>query len=210
MIYYFIAVLAAAYLLGSINFGIITSKLFHKDDIRTAGSGNPGATNAYRTYGVKAALVVLAGDMLKGVVAALAAKFAVKYFGVFEYTVYLASVCAVLGHMFPVFFKFKGGKGVATAAGAALIAEPLVLPVLLILFVIIVLSTKYVSLGSLTVAMLYPVSVFVLGYFVSAPIRTLLFRATAAAVIGLLIIIKHRGNIVKLIKGTENKINFKK
>lgn len=210
MVLYFIAVFLISYMLGSVNFGIIISRLFYKNDIRSFGSGNAGATNAYRTYGAKTALIVLVGDILKGASAVLLARFAAKYLGIPDYAVYLAGVCAVLGHMFPVFFKFKGGKGVATAVGAAALAEPVSFAVLFFVFVLIFLLTRYVSLSSIICAAVYPVSVLIFVYFNALPARALLIRTVSAAVVGLLIIFKHRGNIEKLRKGTESKTEFKK
>lgn len=210
MILYFIAVLSVSYILGSVNFGIIISKLIHKNDIRSFGSGNAGATNAYRTYGAKTALIVLVGDIAKGALAVLLARFAVRHLGVPDYAVYLAGVCVVLGHMFPVFFKFKGGKGVATAVGAAALAEPAAFATLFFVFFLIFLLTRYVSLSSIISAAVYPVSVLIFVYLNALPTQALIIRTASAAAVGLLIILKHRGNIEKLRKGTESKTEFKK
>ena len=146
------------YLLGSINFGVVVSKGLYHEDVRTKGSGNAGTTNILRTYGKKAAALTLAGDMAKGAVAVwlchwgVAALTGADLNGV--YAGYLAAIGAVCGHLWPVWFGFKGGKGIAVAAGAILASEPVVLLALLVVFFAIALTTRIVSLASVTVAVL--------------------------------------------------------
>ena len=157
-----LAVAAEAYLLGSVDTGILVSKYLYHDDVRTHGSGAAGMTNMLRTFGKKAAALTAVGDVLKGVVAVclgrwlfghLPADAAVSpYLGV-----YLAAVLAVVGHSKPIYFGFKGGKGVLVAAGAILAVQPVLLPVLALIFLVCLVPTGMVSLGSITMAAAYPV-----------------------------------------------------
>ncbi|MBC5582154.1 glycerol-3-phosphate 1-O-acyltransferase PlsY [Anaerofilum sp. BX8] len=209
------AVLSAlcAYLLGSLNFAIIVSRLFFHKDIRQFGSGNAGMTNILRTFGKGAAAGVLCGDVLKGTCAVLLGKL---FFSLLApgagviYGAYLAAIAAVLGHLFPLYFGFKGGKGISVATGAVLAIEPPIILALVVVFLAMVICTRIVSLSSITVAALYPVFTFV--YFTfwgdgsSLPWVNTLF----AAVIGALIIYMHRANIQRLRNGTEYKFGQKK
>ena len=148
----YLLVALAAYLLGSLNFGVIISRLRYGDDIRRHGSGNAGATNALRTYGKLAAVLVLAGDFLKGTFAVLlGSMIAGQLLGG-----WVASLLVILGHMFPAFFGFRGGKGVATAAGAILLLNPYSLAGLLAVFVVVTAATRYVSLASVLAAASFP------------------------------------------------------
>ena len=200
-----------SYLFGSINSAIIVSRALYKDDIRTHGSGNAGLTNILRTYGAKAAVLTLVGDMLK---AALAIGFASLFFGLSykggislsEYC-YLAGLFAVLGHVYPVFYGFKGGKGVLVAATMTLILAPLHFLALLLIFAIIVGISRYVSLGSVSVAALLPISVclyipLVIGERLSPIIAISLF------ILGGFVIWCHRSNIKRLLSGNEKKISI--
>ena len=210
-------VILGAYLLGSINSSIIISKIIYRDDIRKHGSGNAGMTNMLRTYGKGAAGLTLIGDMLK---TALAILLAAIFFG-FNYVgglsigdgfCYVAGLFAVIGHIFPVYYGFKGGKGVLATATMALILTPIPFLILLLLFVIIVWISKYVSLGSVTVAILYPIVLH--GYF------TLRFPeaektlpglvAFSAIALAIIIVWCHRGNLQRISNRTERKISFKK
>ena len=151
-----LAVALIAYLIGSLNFAIILSRKKH-DDIREHGSKNAGTTNMLRTYGKKMAVITLLGDFAKAVVAVFIGSFICMGFPFVNGT-YVAALFCVLGHVFPIYYKFKGGKGIATAAGAIIACgEPIVLLLLIIIFALIVIGTKYVSLASIMVALLYPV-----------------------------------------------------
>lgn len=185
------------YLLGSVNFALVISKVFFKDDIRNHGSGNAGMTNMLRTYGKAAAAGTLICDLLKAVIAVWFGQFVFGYIGA-----YIAGLFSVLGHIFPVFFKFKGGKGVATTAAMVLAINPLAFLILFSLFVIIVATTKYVSLGSVVCMFVYPVLTYYLG---GQGFPTLFSFAVAA-----IVIFMHRSNIKRLMSGTENKISLSK
>ena len=196
----------AAYLLGSLNFGVIVSHLCYRDDIRRHGSGNAGTTNALRTYGKGAAAAVLVGDFLKGTAAVwLGCALTGQLLGG-----WLASLLVVLGHMFPVFFGFRGGKGVATAAGAILLLNPYILLGLLAVFVLIIACTRYVSLASVVVAGLFPVLTLAYGLAVKMAPQGIAITAGFALAAGGLVIWKHRTNIQRLRAGTESRLGAKK
>lgn len=201
---------AAGYLMGSVNSAVIISKLFYKDDVRTHGSGNAGTTNMLRTYGVKAAIATFLGDVLKGFLAVLLAKCLIAWTGSSfsaVYAAYIAGYGAVLGHMFPLYFHFKGGKGVATALGAVFAIAPTIFGLLFPVGLVIAGVSGFVSLASLTGATMFP---FVVWFYLYRTGRfdavELLFAFGMAA----LIIYNHRENIKRLLSGTENKFYKKK
>ena len=205
-----------SYLLGSLNFGIIISKSLSKDDVRSHGSGNAGSTNMLRNYGKKHAVMTIIGDMLKVAVAIFISFVIVRKMGNISlaenggalilgidarmFTKSFAGLFCVLGHIFPCFFGFKGGKGVATAGG--IMIDWRIALILLAIFAIIVLITKYVSLGSIAMAVFYPVFIFV--FYKSVPLVFL------SMVFTLIVVLAHRENIKKLINHTESKIGSKK
>ena len=198
---YLLAALAA-YLLGSLNFGVIISRLRYGDDIRRHGSGNAGATNALRTYGKLAAVLVLAGDFLKGTFAVLlGSMIAGQLLGG-----WVASLLVILGHMFPAFFGFRGGKGVATAAGAILLLNPYSLAGLLAVFVVVTAATRYVSLASVLAAASFPLFTLAYGLRVGMTASGAALTTAFALTEGGLVIWKHRGNIRRLLDGTENRL----
>src|SRR3990167_3130508 len=184
-----------AYLLGSVSSAIILAKLLNKPDPRLSGSGNPGATNALRTGGKKMGAMVLAADLAKGLIAVLIGRF----FGVEGFALAVVGLAAVIGHIFPVFFNFKGGKGVATALGA-IIGLNLWLGILTaIIWVVVARLSRYASLASLVSAL-------------SACLMTLIISHSSyflpLVIMTGLIIWRHAENIKKLQAGTENKIQF--
>ena len=190
------------YLLGSINFAVIISSKSFNDDVRNHGSGNAGMTNMLRLYGKKAAIFTLGGDALKAILAALVGYFMIGMLGA-----YIAGFFCILGHMFPVFFKFRGGKGVVTAAASMLMCNPIVFLLLLILFILIVFIWRYISLASVMCVLLYPV---VLSF-----VDTLLIGGSGIYMIfvvltTVLVVIKHKDNIKRLMEGKENKFKLNK
>ncbi|MBQ8095460.1 MAG: glycerol-3-phosphate 1-O-acyltransferase PlsY [Clostridia bacterium] len=188
-----------SYLLGSCSTGIIYSKLTQSGDIRKKGSKNAGATNMLRVMGVKAAVITLCGDMLKGVVAAfIGQKLVGGAFGGM-----LGSVFSVLGHNFPVFFGFKGGKGIATSFGSLLVAMPVPILIAFAVFVVTVALTRYVSLGSILAAVTFPIAVLATQPFNGPVFALCVFEAALA-------IWRHRANIGRLLRHEESKISFKK
>ncbi len=207
-----LAVILVAYLLGSINSAIIVSKIMFGDDIRKHGSGNAGLTNMLRTYGKGAAALVLIGDMLKSVLSIL---FAALVFG-FGYQhgiatsqfCYVAGLFAVLGHIFPIYYQFKGGKGVLSTATVALVLTPVAFVILLAVFIGVVAMSKYVSLGSVSVAVLYPVAVNGYISFLGAPTPGII--ALSTIILAILIVWCHRENLKRISDRTERKLSFKK
>lgn len=193
-----------AYLLGSIPIGWIVARLFYQTDIRTHGSGNIGATNALRQFGTRIGIYVLLLDMGKGLLAVILAR---AVFGSGSAWVVLCGLLAILGHVFPVWLKFKGGKGVATAGGVFMALVPWELLLTLMIFVFIVALTRYVSLGSILAAVFF-LCLNLFRVFTSASpdyaLLTLIFVVVA------MIIYKHKDNISRLKSGAEHKINFSK
>jgi len=200
----FIISIVAAYLLGSIPFSYIFGKL-QGIDIRQHGSGNVGATNALRVLGTKIGVITLLLDMGKGFVAVQLARILMP--GVFEGYYVIIALVAITGHIFTLFLGFKGGKGVATSAGVFINLLPLPCLLTLLVFVIVVTVSKYVSLGSITAAL------FLFIYILIENIRSSFGEWYYLGVVTLVagfIIIRHRANISRLLSGTENKLSFKK
>jgi acyl phosphate:glycerol-3-phosphate acyltransferase len=203
----YLLIAAVAYLLGSIPFGLILVRVVRGEDVRLSGSGNIGATNVARTGGAKLGVTTLILDALKGY-AAVAFAIEVSHrepaidAGL---AAALAALCAILGHVFPVWLKFRGGKGVATAVGAFLGLAPRAVLVVLAIFLIIVAISRYVSLGSVVASAVFPILAYVL-YRGTSTIADLLVMFAAS----LLIILKHKANIRRLLNGTENRLQFHK
>ncbi len=220
---YLIAFLTAvaAYLIGSISGSIIISKATGKGDIRESGSKNAGTTNMLRVHGKKLAILTLLIDVLKGVLAVLLGIFVdyvlARQYGMLsivrpdEWIIgsvkYIAAIFVVLGHDYPIYFGFRGGKGVATSIGVAIMLDWKIGLVILVASLIIMLTTRFVSLGSVIGAIIYPciVAAFMLGKG-----EFDLIYLVCAILLGLLIIAKHKQNIIRLKNGTENKLSFKK
>ncbi len=197
-----------AYLLGSISFAIIVSKVYAHDDVRKYGSKNAGMTNILRTYGKLPAFFTLLGDFLKGVLAVVIGRWIFSTMGITAFDAgYVAGFFALLGHLYPVYFGFKGGKGVLTSLGIILVVNPLVFLILLIIFLPILFITKIVSLISITGALLYPVITLVVDLCLRKPA---LFDVLFAALFSVIVIYKHKDNIRRLLNGTEKRIGDKK
>lgn len=197
----------SAYLLGSLSFGIILSKVKYKKDIRDYGSNNAGMTNTLRTFGKRAAAFVFIFDALKGTAAVLLAKYALCFENDAQLCAYIALFFAVLGHMFPVYFKFRGGKGAATALGATTALAPLTFPLVMAPFFIVVLTSKMVSLASILSGILLPFITFGIYYFKGEPT---LVPTVSTALVAVLIVFMHRSNIKRILKGEERKIGSDK
>jgi|SRR5215469_6558728 len=196
------AIPIAAYLLGSIPFGLLLTKALGRGDIRKVGSGNIGATNVARAAGLLAGVFTLVLDVAKGAGAVLLAE---KLSNNSATSMMIAACAALLGHCFPVWLKFKGGKGVATAAGVFLLLSPLACLGAVVLFVLVVIFWRYVSLGSVSAAAAMPLLV----YFLWAPRHAPPPSVTIGTVgTSLLIIFKHRGNLQRLLEGVEPKFSF--
>lgn len=204
-----------AYAIGSINFSVILSKKMAGFDVREKGSGNAGTTNMLRSVGKKAAIFTLILDVLKGVVALLVAKILGLSFQNPALLIQISGIAVVIGHTFPIFFEFKGGKGVATSLGVLLMTNLKVGLICLIFALVIMAITRMVSVGSIGAAVLFPILVLCVqigwmgsnsefivtegsGYFIYS------------VLLALLVIFNHRSNIKRLMNGTENKLSFKK
>jgi acyl phosphate:glycerol-3-phosphate acyltransferase len=196
-----VCVVVLAYLLGSLSFAVIVSKAMHLDDPRSYGSGNPGATNVLRSGNKRAAIFTLLLDAVKGVVAVLIARCLAGRLGYGDGVVALAGLASFLGHLYPVFFRFQGGKGVATAAGVLLALNPWVGLASLGTWLAVAIATRYSSLAALVTALLAPVYVYLLHGDSQVVI--------AVAVMSVLLIWRHRANISKLLHGTESKLGSK-
>ena len=206
----YIIVAIIAYAIGSINFSIIISKKIAGFDVREKGSGNAGTTNILRSVGKKAAVLTLLCDVLKGVVAVLIAYMIAKVTKNADKAllVQIAGILVVIGHSFPIFFEFKGGKGVATSLGVLLTINWQIGLICLIFALVIMAFGRMVSLGSIGAAILFPVlTLFIHNNFIieSTGIKYFVFSIILAA----LVIFNHRENIKRLANGTENKLSFK-
>jgi len=193
--------LVVAYLIGSLSFAVIVSRVMGLSDPRSYGSGNPGATNVLRSGNKKAALLTLVFDALKGLVPVLAVQLWGDRFGLGEGAAALVALGAFLGHLWPVFFKFEGGKGVATAAGAILALNWMLGLATLATWLIIAYFTRYSSLAAIVAAAFAP--------FYQLLMWGTGWTAGALVVMGLLLIWRHEGNIRKLLAGTESRIGGK-
>jgi glycerol-3-phosphate acyltransferase PlsY len=199
-----ISIPAAAYLLGSIPFGLLVGKLFAAADVRKAGSGNIGATNVARVAGPLAGVFTLLLDAAKGALAVLLASRLTNDSALW---MMIAGLCALVGHCFPIWLGFHGGKGVATAAGVFLVVGPPAFLGAVILFFLVVLYWRFVSLGSMSAAAAMPLLIYFFWAPHHAPPYAVTFGSLAAA---LLIVYKHDANIQRLVQGDEPKFSFRK
>lgn len=194
-------IMAIAYLVGSIPFGWLMGKLFFKEDIRQAGSGNIGATNALRRFGTVPGIIVLLLDMLKGFAVAW---FAKEVFMPGSYWIPITGALTIIGHMFPIWLNFKGGKGVATAAGVFIALSLWPVLIALATFLITVIISRYVSLGSILAALALMVSSIVQQSLQTWDLPMLVF----ITLLVIMIIFKHIPNIKRLLAGHENRLQF--
>ncbi len=196
-----------AYLIGSINFSIIISKKMAGFDVRDKGSGNAGTTNMLRSVGKKAAAITLICDILKGIVAI---GIAILLGKIIEGSnaallVQTAGVAVIIGHTFPIFFKFKGGKGVATSLGVLIMSNWQIGLICLVFALILIILTQMVSVGSIAAAILYPVLTLFIPQNYIVPGNYLIY----SIILAVIIVFNHRENVKRLLSGTENKISFK-
>ena len=192
----FFCLIILSYFFGAIPSGVWIGKIFKNIDVRDYGSKNSGATNSYRVLGAKLGVAVLIIDVLKGFIPLyIASKFNLKY-----NDLVILGLVAILAHTFSCFISFKGGKGVATSLGVFLFLAPVITLILLVIFILVVYFTKYISLGSITAAFLLPIFTFFTHR------DTYLF--TLSVVIAIFVIYRHKTNISRLLSGTENKFKF--
>ena len=203
-----------AYLVGSINFAVIFSKAFLKKDVRNIGSGNAGTTNVMRSAGFLPGALTFLCDALKGFVASFVGFRVFEFFFTSTgaemmqpiYGAYACGLACMLGHVFPVFFGFKGGKGVATSVGIFAVCSPIGIALGLLVFAIVTLTTKYVSLASIisTVVVVMGAAIFRISDAGIFP------QLSLSVLMGIIVIVKHKDNIIRLINGNENKVGGKK
>jgi len=207
----YIIIAIIAYAIGSINFSVILSRKMAGFDLREKGSGNAGTTNVLRTVGKKAALITLVCDILKGVVAIFVAFIAGKIVKDADSAMLaqIAGLLVVIGHAFPIFFEFKGGKGVATSLGVILTTNWQIGLICLIFALVIITATRMVSMGSMGAAILFPIlTLFIDEHFIvpASGMKYFIYSLLLA----LLVIFLHRENIKRIMNGNENKLSFKK
>ena len=205
-----------SYLFGSLNSAIIVCKLWKHKDIREYGSKNAGLTNVLRVFGKGPALATLIFDLIKGVAAVLICRIVVTdfmdvtFFGDSKFIGYLAGFIVMIGHIFPVFYGFHGGKGVLLAATTLLTIDPLTCALSVGVFILLVVITKYVSVGSIAAAISYPIFTFIVQSFIIKYPEGVIPNTIVAALIGAVIVYMHKPNIQRLMNGTENKFGSKK
>ena len=208
----YIIVAVIAYLIGSINFSIILSKRMAGFDIREKGSGNAGTTNMLRAVGKKAAVITLICDILKGVVSILIAVLAGKIIKNLDNAllVQLAGIFVIIGHTFPIFFKFKGGKGIATSLGVLLMINWQIGLICLIFALVLMALTKMVSVGSIAAAILFPILVaFIDQNYIVPTSNSNWSYLVFSIIVALLVIFNHRANVQRILNGTENRLSWK-
>lgn len=191
----------AAYLIGSLSFAVIVSKYYGMDDPRTYGSGNPGATNVLRSGKKKAAALTLLGDAVKGLVAVILVRCLQDALNLSDATIALVAIAALVGHMWPIFFNFKGGKGVATALGVLLALSPATALLCALIWLVMAFGFKVSSLAALVATVCAPIFAFFMMPHAS--------WAWATAFIAALVLYRHKSNIQNLIQGKESKIGDK-
>ena len=211
IVYILIAIIA--YLIGSVNFSVILSKKFAGFDVREKGSGNAGTTNMLRSVGKKAAAITLICDILKGV-AAIGIAILLGYIPDMnkELLLQIAGVAVILGHTFPVFFGFKGGKGVATSLGVLLLSNWQIGLICLVFALVLMILTRMVSVGSCAAAILFPVLTLFINehYTVLTEGKSGNVYFIYSVILAIIVLFNHRENIKRLLNGTENKISFNK
>ena len=210
-----VLVAVVGYLLGSIVFGVLISKALYHDDVRTHGSGSTGMTNMIRNYGKLAGALTATGDVAKGVVAVFVASWLFRVLlpdSAIEPMAgaYIAGIFAIIGHTKPVWFGFKGGKGVLVGGGVALATGPVVCVVLVLVFAVEFAITRIVSLGSIIVAALYPVITLVFWVWHGADLLSLVLIGICSVIMAAMVIWMHRSNIQRLRAGTEYRFGEKK
>ena len=209
----YIIVAVIAYLIGSVNFSVLISKKMAGFDVREKGSGNAGTTNMLRSVGKKAAAITLICDILKGVISiaiAIIVGSIVKNLDK-ELLLQIAGIAVVLGHTFPIFFGFKGGKGVATSLGVLLMSNWQIGLICLVFAIVLMALTRMVSLGSCAAAVLFPVLTLFINqhYTVLTDGKNGRVYFVYSVILAIIVLYKHRSNIKRILNGTENKLSFK-
>lgn len=220
MVKYILILLISAvisYLLGSCNSAIITVRLMKGEDVRNFGSGNAGLTNTLRCFGKLPALITLIGDLSKGVIAVFLCRYICKMLeagigaeGDVRYIGYIAGLFAVIGHIFPIYYGFKGGKGVLVGVSVFIVIDPAVFCILIFIFAVALAATHYVSASSITASAVCPFATFFMRYFAeSMSLKISIVHTLLVIPVCLIVIFMHKSNIERLKNGTENKFTFK-
>ncbi len=205
-----------SYLLGSCNFSIIVVRLLKGKDIRKFGSGNAGLTNTLRCFGKIPALLTLAGDLLKGIVSVIICRYIAVLLEAglgpendVHYIGYIAGVFAIIGHVLPIYYGFKGGKGVLVGVSVFIVIDPPAFAVIMLIFITVLVVSHYVSVSSMTAAALVPFVTFIIQYFAEkSPLWLAAVNMALTIPMALLVIFMHRTNMVRLKNGTENRFSF--
>ena len=217
-----IIALVVSYLIGSINFALIVSKIFVKKDVRKMGSGNAGMTNVIRTVGIVPGIITFVGDFGKGLAAPLIAKFLlfpyiaenapdfIANFLTPEYGVYFCGFLCIIGHAYPIFFGFRGGKGVSTSIAVLFCINWIVATFVLTTFLVLFLITKIISIGSVLGAVEFPIFNFLINYNKGLDTIELVYIVVLSALIASLVFLKHKDNIIRLNKGEEKQLSSHK
>ena len=209
----YIIIAVIAYLIGSVNFSVLISKKMAGFDVREKGSGNAGTTNMLRSVGKKAAAITLVCDILKGVVSIVIAIIVVNIVKNLdrELLLQIAGIAVVLGHTFPIFFEFKGGKGVATSLGVLIMSNWQIGLICLVFAVVLMALTRMVSLGSCAAAILFPVLTLFINqhYTVLTEGKSGRVYFVYSVILAIIVLYNHRSNIKRILNGTENKLSFK-
>ena len=201
------------YLLGSVNFAVLFSKKLYGEDVRDSGSGNAGFTNMMRSYGEKAAAYTFVGDFLKAALAVMIGWMLYGYMGAWS-----GALGALLGHIFPLYYKFRGGKGVVCLTATILLLDWRIFVILFVIFMVAAVSTRYISLGSILCAATLPLFVNRMykatttaeGIILDENTRLKWFVTTVALIMAVIVVVKHIGNIKRIANGTESKFSFNK
>lgn len=217
-----IIALVSSYLIGSINFALIVSKIFVKKDVRKMGSGNAGMTNVIRTVGIVPGIITFVGDFGKGLAAPLIAKFLlfpyiaenapdfIANFLTPEYGVYFCGFLCIIGHAYPIFFGFRGGKGVSTSIAVLFCINWIVATFVLTTFLVLFLITKIISIGSVLGAVEFPIFNFLINYNKGLDTIELVYIVVLSVLIASLVFLKHKDNIIRLNKGEEKQLSSHK
>lgn len=217
-----IIALVVSYLIGSINFALIVSKIFVKKDVRKMGSGNAGMTNVIRTVGIVPGIITFVGDFGKGLAAPLIAKFLlfpyiaenapdfIANFLTPEYGVYFCGFLCIIGHAYPIFFGFRGGKGVSTSIAVLFCINLIVAAFVLTTFLVLFLITKIISIGSVLGAVEFPIFNFLINYNKGLDTIELVYIVVLSVLIASLVFLKHKDNIIRLNKGEEKQLSSHK
>ena len=217
-----IIAIIVSYLIGSINFALIVSKIFVKKDVRKMGSGNAGMTNVIRTVGILPGIITFVGDFGKGLAAPLIANFLlfpyiaeyapdfIANFLTPEYGMYICGMFCIIGHAYPIFFGFRGGKGVSTSIAVLYCINWIVATFVLITFLVLFLITKIISIGSVLGAVEFPIFNFLINYNKGLDTTELVYIVVLSIVIASLVFLKHKDNIIRLNKGEEKQLSSRK